>query len=82
MEEAEELPVGLMERRKRLLGEEYPDTLTSMNNLAITLKSQSRNEEAISLMRRCFRIQNMSLAQGVQASEGRMCPAAYGVPVH
>ena len=43
-----------MEVRKRVLDEEHPNTLTSMHNLAYTLKSRSRNEEAISLMKRCF----------------------------
>ena len=55
--EAEELHVGVMETRKSVPGEEHQDMLTSMNNFAFTLKSQSRNEEAISLMRRCFRLQ-------------------------
>ena len=39
-----------METRKRALMEEHPDTLTGMNNFAFTLRSQSRNEEANSLM--------------------------------
>lgn len=43
-----------MEIKKRVLGDEHPDTLNSMNNLAFTLKSQSRNEDAISLMERCY----------------------------
>jgi hypothetical protein len=32
--EAEELQVQVMQTRKRVLGDEHPDTLTSMNNLA------------------------------------------------
>jgi hypothetical protein len=36
--EAEELDVQVMETRKRVLGEEHPDTLTSINNLAFTFK--------------------------------------------
>lgn len=59
--EAEELEVQVMETRKRVLGEEHPDTLTSMNNLAFTLKSQSRNEEAISLMNRCLKLRTQVL---------------------
>ena len=43
-----------MEVRKKVVDEEHPNTLTSMHNLAYTLKSQSRNEETISLMKRCF----------------------------
>jgi len=59
--EAEELEVQVMETRKRVLGAEHPDMLTSVNNLAFTLKSQSRNEEAISLMRKCFQLQKQIL---------------------
>jgi len=33
--------------RERVLGQEHPDKLTSMTNLAFTWKSQSRNNEAI-----------------------------------
>ncbi|OCK96362.1 uncharacterized protein K441DRAFT_429297, partial [Cenococcum geophilum 1.58] len=40
--EAEEQFVQVMETRKRVLGAEHPSTLTSINNLVITLKSQSR----------------------------------------
>ena len=36
---AEELEVQVMETRKRVLGAEYPSTLTSMNNRAYTWKS-------------------------------------------
>ncbi|KAF2467662.1 uncharacterized protein BDR25DRAFT_291611 [Lindgomyces ingoldianus] len=56
LEEAEELFVQVMETRKRVLGEEHPDTLTSMANLAHTWKLQSRNEEAILLMKKCFKL--------------------------
>ncbi|KAF3359144.1 Aminomethyltransferase [Verticillium dahliae VDG1] len=44
--EAEELEVGVMEMRKRVLGEEHPDALTSMNNLALTFMNQGRWKEA------------------------------------
>ncbi len=40
--EAEELDVQVMETSRRVLGAEHPDTLTSMNNLAWTWKSQGR----------------------------------------
>ena len=36
---AEELEVQVMETMKRVLGAEYPSTLTSMNNRAYTWKS-------------------------------------------
>ncbi|KAK7177494.1 Kinesin light chain 5 [Paraphaeosphaeria sporulosa] len=45
-EEAEELNVQVMETRKRVLGEEHPDTLTSMANLASTFWNQGRWKEA------------------------------------
>ena len=42
-----------METSLRVLGEEHPDTLTSMNNLAFTIHSQGRNAEAVKLMTEC-----------------------------
>ena len=45
-EEAEELEVQGMETRKRVLGLEHPDTLTSMANLASTYWNQGRWKEA------------------------------------
>ncbi|KAL9611396.1 MAG: hypothetical protein Q9167_003937 [Letrouitia subvulpina] len=44
--EAEELDVQVMETTKRVLGEEHPDTLTSMANLASTYWNQGRWKEA------------------------------------
>ncbi|KAF2188857.1 HET-domain-containing protein [Zopfia rhizophila CBS 207.26] len=40
--EAEELFAQVMETRKRVLGAEHPDTLTSMANLASTYRNQGR----------------------------------------
>ncbi|KAI3567754.1 hypothetical protein IWW34DRAFT_641719, partial [Fusarium oxysporum f. sp. albedinis] len=37
----------------KVLGEEHPHTLTSMNNLAITWKVHGRSREALALMRSC-----------------------------
>jgi hypothetical protein len=54
--EAEELEVQVMETRKRVLGAEHPNTLTSMNNFAFTLKEQGRNIEAIKLMTECVQL--------------------------
>jgi hypothetical protein len=53
-EEAEELFVQVMQTIKRVLADEHPDTLLSMHNLAFTLQSQARHEEALALMERCF----------------------------
>jgi hypothetical protein len=44
--EAEELQVQVLETSKRVLTDEHPDTLISMHNLASTLQSQARHEEA------------------------------------
>jgi tetratricopeptide (TPR) repeat protein len=44
--DAEKLEVQVMETRKKLLGEEHPDTLTSMANLASTYWNQGRWKEA------------------------------------
>ena len=44
--EAEELEVRVMEARKRVLGEEHPDTLVSIGNLASTYRGQGRWTEA------------------------------------
>ncbi|KAF2647028.1 hypothetical protein K491DRAFT_615341 [Lophiostoma macrostomum CBS 122681] len=38
--ETEELDVQVIETRKRVLGEEHPYTLTSINTLALTLKGK------------------------------------------
>ena len=50
-----------METRKRVLREEHPSTLTSINSLAFTFKHQGRNEEAISLMEKCFNLRKQVL---------------------
>ena len=36
-----------MQTRKRVLGEEHPDTLTSMINLAYILRSQGQHDQAV-----------------------------------
>ena len=56
-----------METRKRVLRAEHPDTLTSINNLAFTLKSQSCINEAVSLLEKCFRSRNRYLALSILA---------------
>ncbi|KAL4804178.1 purine and uridine phosphorylase [Aspergillus unguis] len=46
------------EARKILLGDKHPDTLTSMANLAHTLRSQGRIPEALALLKACCRLRN------------------------
>jgi Tetratricopeptide repeat len=50
-----------METKKRVLGAEHPDTLTSMNNLACTWKSQGRVHEALALMEECVQFRRQTL---------------------
>ena len=40
--DAEELGLKVLEARKRMIGAEHPDTLTIMNNLALTWKEMGR----------------------------------------
>src|ERR1700722_16659258 len=47
--EAEKLSVLVMETNKRVLGEEHPNTLMSMNNLAMTYQNQGKWKEAEAL---------------------------------
>ena len=70
--EAEALGVRVIETTKRVLGEEHPDTLTSMNNLAFTLKDQSRDAEAISLTRRCCKLGMQVLGPGYPHTEASL----------
>jgi hypothetical protein len=44
--DAEVLDVVVMEKRKQLLGEDHPNTLTSMSNLASTYRNQGRWKDA------------------------------------
>jgi len=51
--EAEELFVQVMETWKKVLGEEHPDTLLSMNNQAFTWQRYGRRADALKLMEEC-----------------------------
>ena len=61
---AEELEVGVMETRKRVLGAEHPDALTSMANLASTYWNQERLQEALGLMSEYVSVQSERLGSG------------------
>ena len=43
---AEQLIVQVMDMRKKVLGADHPETLTSMGNLAVTYRNQGRWNEA------------------------------------
>ena len=59
--EAEGLEAGVTEIMKRVLGEEHPDTLTSMNNLPFTNEVQGQIAEAVKLMQECIRLRSRAL---------------------
>ncbi|KAH7124548.1 hypothetical protein EDB81DRAFT_872342 [Dactylonectria macrodidyma] len=62
--EAEELEVRVMETMKTVLGEEHPNTLTSMDNLASTYWSQGRWKEAEELQ-----VQVMEVTKNILGEE-------------
>jgi hypothetical protein len=51
---ARRLGERVLDVRKRTMGEEHPDTLTSMNNLALTLRAQGDLDGALRLLRKCL----------------------------
>ena len=53
----------VLETRKKVLGEEHPDTLWSMDNLAITVKSKGEDQKAIALMEECIEKRKRVLGQ-------------------
>jgi len=53
--------VLVMETSSRVLGQEHPDTLTSMANLAFTWKQLDRLEEAIKLLEECVMFRSQIL---------------------
>jgi hypothetical protein len=62
----------MIETRKRVLWEEYPGTLMAIGNLAFTLQSQSRHEEAISLMETCFQLRKQILGSHYPDTESSL----------
>jgi tetratricopeptide (TPR) repeat protein len=54
--EAEELRREVLEIRRRVLGPEHPNTLTSMNNLTFSISNQGRYAEAEKLRREVLEI--------------------------
>ena len=54
----------VIETSARVLGEEHPNTLTSLNNLVFTWKSQGRLSDALELMQSCLHIRQLVLGPG------------------
>ncbi|KAK5791844.1 hypothetical protein VI817_007153 [Penicillium citrinum] len=61
-DDAENLEVQVMMTCKTKLGEYYPETLSSMSNLAHAWKSLSRDAEAMNLLRDCLKKQKRNWA--------------------
>jgi hypothetical protein len=59
--EAEELEEQVLGIRKRVLGSENPDTLTSMASLVFTLGSQGNSHDAVVIMEKCVRLRERLL---------------------
>ncbi|RYP17189.1 hypothetical protein DL767_010064 [Monosporascus sp. MG133] len=55
-EEAEQMHRQALELRKAVLGGEHPDTLASINNLALVLNSQGKYEEAEQMHRQALKL--------------------------
>ena len=59
-----------METRKGVLGQEQPDTLTSMYNLAYTFKSQGCIEKAVTLMAQVVNLRSDKLGENHPDTKG------------
>jgi Tetratricopeptide repeat len=51
-EQAEDMHRQTVKLREKVLGREHPETLTSMNNLALVLSEQGEYEQAKKVRRR------------------------------
>lgn len=60
----QQLDVHVIESRKKKLGEDHPDTLSSTANLAFTWKSAGRKATAINLLRICVAKQQLIIGPG------------------
>ncbi|KAJ5496696.1 hypothetical protein N7463_008683 [Penicillium fimorum] len=60
-EETEKLEVQVMETRKTKLGDDHPDTLASMTNLAFTWKFSDQSANALGLLLACLAKQDKAL---------------------
>jgi tetratricopeptide (TPR) repeat protein len=60
---AEELFMQVIETRRRTLGHEYPDTLTSVSNLGLVLSSQGKYEETERMHRQALKGREKALGR-------------------
>jgi hypothetical protein len=59
-----------METRKRVLGQEHPDTLNIMNNLAFTYKLLCRTDEAIIMMEQVIALRSRIIGDSHPDTKG------------
>ena len=64
MGEAIPLFEGVVADRRRVLGEDHPDTLTSRNNLAYAYQAAGRHHEAITLFKDTLEVCEEVLSPG------------------
>ncbi|CAF9906593.1 MAG: hypothetical protein ALECFALPRED_002451 [Alectoria fallacina] len=57
--ETEAVGIEVLEQKQRILGQSYPDTLTSMNNLALTYSDQTRWKEAEDLQEKLLKLSQL-----------------------
>ena len=74
--QAEELKAQVMATRRRMLGEEHPDTLTSIANLASTYRNQGRWKEAEELDVQVLEISKRELGEEHPSTLTRMANLA------
>ena len=63
----------VMETRKRVLGLEHPDTLTSMNNLSFTWKDIGKQPEALKLMHECGQLEQAGFGSQSSSFSFHLC---------
>ena len=61
-----ELHLSNPETQKRVQGEEHPDTLIIMHNLAFHYKNENRHQEAIGLMKKVVDLRTKRLGWIIQ----------------
>jgi tetratricopeptide (TPR) repeat protein len=62
--EAEPLYREAMSARRRTQGDEHPDTLDSINNLALLLQTQGKRAEALEMFRQELEVRRSVLGEG------------------
>ena len=59
----------VLEKRRRILGDEHPDTISAMNNLANTLGDQGRLDKASTLFKEAYQRSVSTLGQSHPRTE-------------